>query len=204
MALGLGKRRAQEGQNLFLLISLEIETGTWNYFLMKIKHTRGEVIPPKEMIYDLEWRMEARWIFRIISDLYKGSQASGRHRERQVLDSVDKQLDQASPEVNILWNFQLHDQISLFYGLFSPTFFFCCCLGQNKQTKNMFESGYLSCVTKRFLTNTYPLPIVLTQLLVVFYFSFICYGNIHFYFSSLWVTSILLIFSSYQVSDTTP
>ena len=60
MALGLGKRRAQEGQNLFLLISVEIETGTWNYFLMKIKHTRGEVNPPKEMIYDLEWRMEAR------------------------------------------------------------------------------------------------------------------------------------------------
>ena len=32
--------------------------------------------------------------------MYKGSQASGRHRERQVLDSVDKQLDQASPEAN--------------------------------------------------------------------------------------------------------
>ena len=124
MALGLGKRRAQEGQNLFLLVSVEIETGTWNYFLMKIKHTRGEVIPPKEMIYDLEWRMEARWIFRIISDLYKGIQALGRHRERQVLDSVDQQLDQASSEVNVLWNFQLHDQISLFYGLFSPTLFF--------------------------------------------------------------------------------
>lgn len=48
----------------------------------------------------------------------------------------------------------------------------------------MFEFGYLSCVTKRFLINTHPLPIVLTQLLVVIYFSFISYENIHFYFSS--------------------
>ena len=103
MALGLGKRRAQEGQNLFLLISVEIETGTWNYFLLKIKQKK--LFPQKKLISDLEWRMEARWIFRIISDLYKGSQASGRHRERQVLDSVDQQLDQASPETNILWNF---------------------------------------------------------------------------------------------------
>lgn len=49
MALGLGKRRAQEGQNLFLLVSVEIETGTWTYFLRKIKDTRGEIIPPKEI-----------------------------------------------------------------------------------------------------------------------------------------------------------
>lgn len=56
MALGLGKRRAQEGQNLFLLVSVEIETGTWTYFLRKIKDTRGEIIPPKEI--DLQLGME--------------------------------------------------------------------------------------------------------------------------------------------------
>lgn len=60
LALGLGRGKSTGGAKSFLLVSVEIETGTWNYFLMKIKHTRGEVIPPKEMIYDLEWRMEAR------------------------------------------------------------------------------------------------------------------------------------------------
>lgn len=184
-------------------VSIEIETGTWNYFLLKIKQKK--LFPQKKLISDLEWRMEARWIFRIISDLYKGIQALGRHRERQVLDSVDQQLDQASPETNILWNFLISwPDKSFLWPLLPYFFFFLLKTKQTNKQKNMFEFGYLSCVTKRFLTNTYPLPIVLTQLLVVFYFSFISYGNIHFYFSSLWVTSILLIFSSYQVSDTTP
>ena len=148
--------------------------------------------------------MEARWIFRIISDLYKGIQALVRHKERQVLDSVDQWLDQASPETNILWNFPITWPDKPFLWPRLPHFFFF--LAKTKQTnkQNMFEFGYLSCVTKRFLINTHPLPIVLTQLLVVIYFSFISYENIHFYFSSPWVTSILLIFSSYQVSDTTP
>ena len=154
--------------------------------------------------------MEARWIFRIISDLYKGIQALVRHKERQVLDSVDsvdQWLDQTSPETNILWNFPITWPDKSFLWPLLPLFFFFF-LAKTKQTnkQNMFEFGYLSCVTqtKRFLINTHPLPIVLTQLLVVVYFSFISYENIHFYFSSPWVTSILLIFSSYQVSDTTP
>ena len=158
-------------------VSVEIETGTWNYFLMKIKQKK--LFPQKKLISDLEWRMEARWIFRIISDLYKGIQALGRHRERQVVDSVDQQLDQASPETNILWNFPFSWPDKSFLWPLLPHFFFF--LLKTKQTKKHVWV-WVSVMCNQKISNQY---------IPTHHCSYTIAGSFLFFFYFLWKSSFL-------------